>query len=153
MNTITIVFTKNKYSFFSWLVRWAIPRSRFSLALSSHCLIMDDDNTHCYDTMPHSGVRYSKLEDVMDGATVVRILTYKVTDSKAGFDFLTQQLGKPYDLKGAIGLGLNPYREWDDEKSWFCFELAAATLKEAGLDIFVDINHITEIPLMSLKSM
>lgn len=153
MNTITVVFTKNKYSFFSWLVRWAIPRSRFSFALSSHCVIMDENNTHCYDTMPHTGVRYSLLEEVMHGATIVRTLTYSVPDAKAGFDFLISQLGKPYDMKGAIGLGLNPHRAWEDNDSWFCYELCAATLKAAGLDIFEDINHITEIPLMSLKSM
>lgn len=153
MSTLTVVFTKNPRSFFSWLVRWAIPRSRFSFALSSHCLIMDENHTHCYDTMPHTGVRYSKLENVMHGALVVRVLTYQVPDAKAGFEFLKQQIGKPYDLKGAIGLGLNPYREWDEENSWFCFELAAAALRAAGLDIFEDVNHITEIPLMSIKSM
>lgn len=153
MSTMTIVFTKNKWSFFSWLVRWAIPRSRFSLALSSHCVIMDENHTHCYDTMPHTGVRYSLLEKVMDGASVVRILTYTVPDAKAGFEFLTQQLGKPYDLKGAMGLGLNPYREWEENNSWFCYELAAGALSAAGLDIFNDVNHITEIPLMSIKSM
>ena len=43
--------------------------------------------------------------------------------------FVYEQLGKPYDVWGALGIGLG--RNWQDDHAWFCSELMAAALMEA----------------------
>ena len=41
-----------------------------------------------------------------------------------------QQLGKPYDLAGVLGVGL--HRDWRDPGAWFCSELVAWACETAG---------------------
>lgn len=44
------------------------------------------------------------------------------------------QIGKPYDLLGAVGVAV--HRNWDSDDKWFCSELVAYALQEAGLPLF-----------------
>lgn len=43
------------------------------------------------------------------------------------------QVGKPYDWTGALGVGVN--RNWQDERRWFCSELAAWCLLKGGMEL------------------
>jgi hypothetical protein len=45
-------------------------------------------------------------------------------------DFVYSQLGKPYDIWGALGVGIG--RDWQDDHAWFCSELMAAALIKAN---------------------
>ena len=150
MSTITFIFTKSLLSPISWLTRWALPRSRFALAFSSHVLI--EDGEFMYEAIFPQGVRRISRKKALDGCTIVKTLTHTVPDKVAGMEWLRQQDGKRYDLKGAIGASINPNRNWSETDKWFCYELAAGTLKASGLDVFAELSHITEIPLMSLKA-
>lgn len=40
------------------------------------------------------------------------------------------QISKPYDFKGALGLGL--HRDWQDPGHWFCSELVAWAFNQGG---------------------
>ena len=148
METITIVFTKAMWNPLSWLIRYVLPRSRFALAMSSHCYI--DCGVLFYEADPFTGVRVIDKKSVLTYNTVVKTIVYTVHDAGAGIDFLNKQLGKKYDFKGALGLGLAPDRKWHEDNSWFCYELAAATLRAAGRESFDNLCHVTEIALMSI---
>jgi len=149
MDTITVVFTKTPRGILSFLVRWALPRSRFALALSSHCYI--DIGDKWYEADLKAGVREVEKFATSKGEIIVKAITYGVPDIQAGLNFLKEQLGKKYDIKGALGVGIGPDRDWAEDDKWFCYELAAATLRACGRDVFNNISHITEIALFSIK--
>lgn len=147
-DVITVVFTKNIYSPISWLVRWVLPRSRFAWGLSSHCYI--DAGDFMYEADPFKGVRMIQKDIALNSNQVVKVINYTVPDRKAGFDFLNAQLGKKYDFKGAIGMGITAERDWSEDDKFFCYELAACALKAAGRNSFNNLHHIGEISMMSI---
>lgn len=150
--TITVVYTKNMWSPVSWLIRYMLPRSRFALALSSHGYIQDyDDPLTYYEAIIFKGVRRVDVKEVNKN-TIVRIAQYQVPNVQAGMEWLRSQVGAKYDLRGAIGVSITPDRDWREDDSWFCYELIAATLRAAGLDVFSNINHVTEVALFAIKA-
>jgi len=155
MDRVTVVFTKSNFSFISWLIRWALPRSRFALALSSHCLVKLGNEVDGYRTFDMGfGMELKEVDwqDAMKDRVAVATRIYLVPDLAAGIAFAKMQLGKKYDTKGAFGLAIAPSRDWSNEEDWFCYEFAAAFLKASGLDIFHSLAHITETALLSLRS-
>lgn len=62
-----------------------------------------------------------------------------------------EQLGKPYDWLGVLGLGL--HRDWESDDSWWCSEFAAQALKQGGYAPFREaaINRITPEHLWMLN--
>lgn len=148
MNTITVLFTRRRWNAISWLIRWAVPRSRFALSLSSHCMVLAGDTVY-EATMLH-GVRRVPREVAMHGQHLVKMTQYQVPRPSAGLEWLDAQVGKPYDWGGAFGLSLAPDRRWSDASAWYCYELAAAALHAAGRPAFADLNHIGETALMSI---
>ena len=149
MQTITVVFTKRAWNPVSWFIRWCMPRSRFHLARSSHCLIQDGDN-YIEATMLH-GVRSTDSTIALKGQTIIEVVDYEVVDAQVGIEWLRTQIGKSYDFKGAIGIALSPDREWAKEGWWFCYELAAATLTAAGRKSFRSKGYITEHMLLGIR--
>lgn len=49
------------------------------------------------------------------------------------------QLGKPYDWRGLLGLGVR--RRWQDDDKWFCSELVAWAFEQAGHRLFRPDTH------------
>jgi hypothetical protein len=145
---ITILFTRRRWNLVSWLIRWAMPRSRFAWALSSHALIVDGG--FCYEAVMLGGVRCVSLQAVLKNQQPVRELRYTVPDATAGIAWVQTQIGRPYDFKGAFGLALAPGRNWADDDCWFCYELAAGVLKAAGRPEFANLSHIGETALFSI---
>jgi uncharacterized protein YycO len=97
------------------------------------------------------GVRRVKREEALKGLTVVKTVTYSVTNAKSGLEWARAQVGKRYDFKGAFGLAIAPDRDWMEDDAWFCYELGAATLVKAGRDWFRSVGHITESVLLAIK--
>lgn len=149
MEKLTVIFTKRKWNPASWLIRWCMPRSRFHLSLSSHCLIEDGDYL-IEATMLH-GVRRTTRDVALKGQTVVATVDYKVPDAQAGLAFAREQVGMSYDFKGAFGIAVAPDRDWTKEGWWFCYELAAAAIMAAGRPLFRSAGHITEGALLLVK--
>lgn len=171
---ITVLFTRRARSPISWLIRWAVPRSRFALALSSHCLI--DAGEVLYEATMLYGVREVDRATALHGATVVTRTSYQVPDAVAGLAWAKAQvcryvpnpprwlparvrafcgavlkmINSNYDWHGAIGLGLSPYRNWSDESAWYCYEFAAGVLRAAGRPVFAQLSHIGETALMAI---
>lgn len=148
MSVLRILFTRRSNPA-SWMIRYAVPRSRFALARASHCLIADGDRV-IEANMLH-GVRRVEAEEAMDGLVLVRSVDYQVPDAEAGLSWARSQDGKAYDWFGAFGIAISPDRKWQEDDKWFCFELAAAALVKAGLDVFSDVGHINGEHLLMLN--
>jgi hypothetical protein len=149
MNTITVLFTRRTWNPISWLIRWAVPRSRFALALSSHCII--DVGEVLYEAHMLHGVREVNRATALKGQTIVKETRYQVPDAAVGIAWAAAQVGAPYDWPGAIGLGLTPGRDWAQDDKWFCYEFAAGVLRAAGRPVFANLTHIGETALMAIN--
>lgn len=151
MGTIRVLYTKRKWNPISWLIRWALPRSRFAIALASHSVIVDGE--YAIEANMLHGVRRAPVAEVMQGLEVVETVDYMVPDAEAGLAWARAQAKAraKYDWAGAVGLFIAVDRQWQDDSAWFCFELVAATLARAGRVIFVDTGHITGSMLLSIK--
>lgn len=149
MGTITVLFTRRKWNPVSWLIRWAMPRSRFAFALSSHAIVVDGDD--CYEATMTYGVRKVAREVALKNQIVVRETPYTVPDAAAGIAWAAKQAGKPYDFRGALGLALAPGRDWHEDDRWFCYEFAAAVLRHSKRPVFANLSHVGETALMAIN--
>ena len=69
------------------------------------------------------------------------------------YEFLTSQLGKPYDLTAIEALVTG--RDWTTPDSWFCSELQAAALRHCGWfasDLASGFSKITPRDLLLIIS-
>ncbi len=73
-------------------------------------------------------------------------------EEKLFWDFLYDQLGKPYDEIGIFGFVVG--RDWRNESAWFCSELQAAALEYAGVlpRLYSPVNKITPSCLATVLS-
>lgn len=149
MDQLTVLFTRRRFNPISWLIRWAVPRSRFSLALSSHCII--DAGDKMYEATMLHGVRAVDRATALKGQFIVKETRYQVPDASAGIAWAKDQVGTPYDWPGALGLGLTPGRDWGQDDKWFCYELVAGVLRASGRPIFVNLTHVGETALMAIN--
>lgn len=175
MTSIVILFTRRQWNPVSWAIRWAMPRSRFAWALSSHAIIAVGD-IYYEATMIH-GVRKGTADIVLAGQQVVRSVVHAVPDVAAGvvwaeaqlcqfrptapawlpkflrpaYCMLQMVLHSNYDWKGAFGLGLAPDRNWADEADWFCYEFVAGFLRAAGRPLFANLSHVGETALLAIN--
>jgi uncharacterized protein YycO len=53
-------------------------------------------------------------------------------------DYAKEQVGKPYDWLGVVGIVLK--RNWQNDKHWFCSELVAASCIKAGYPL-IDVKN------------
>lgn len=150
MNKLRVIYTKRDWNPVSWSIRYAMPRSRFALALSSHAIIAAPDGKYYEATMLH-GVRAVDRETALAGAAVVREVDYHVPDIDAAMSWLRDQVGKDYDWHGAFGLSLAPGRNWAEPDRWFCYELAAGALRAGGRDVFANLSHVSETALLAIN--
>jgi hypothetical protein len=175
MDQITLLFTRRNWNPVSWLIRWAVPRSRFALALSSHCIIVA--RGRYFEADMFAGVREGVGIDMLKNHIVTRSQNYAVDDVDAGLAWILTQLcpyipnppawlpawaqrayafvdlffHSNYDWSGAAGLGLAPYRDWADPSKWFCYELAAGFLRACGRSVFSNLTHVGETALLAIE--
>jgi uncharacterized protein YycO len=149
MDTIRVLFTKQKWNPISYLIRWALPRNRINWSKSSHGMIVDGD--YIIEASMLHGVRRVPREVALAGKTIVATVDYSVPDAHNGITWAWTQIGAKYDWLAALGLGVDLNRNWRDPSKWYCYELVAATLAEAGKDVFADTGHITETVLLGIK--
>lgn len=149
MSAITVLFTTRRFNPISWLIRWAVPRSRFALSLSSHCIVAD--GMTAYEATMLHGVRRTDLATALKGSILIDKRVYGVPDAAAGLAFAEAQVGKSYDWPGALGLGLTPGRDWKQDDKWFCYEFAAAVIHASGRPIFASLTNVGETALMAIN--
>jgi len=83
-------------------------------------------------TFLHGGVKAWYLDEwkAMDKRRVVADITFRTPDEEAGITWLGQQLGKPYDTLGVLGMAF--WRDSGSDKKHWCSELALGSALAAG---------------------
>lgn len=150
MEKAIILFVRRPWNPVSWLIRWALPVSRFKWARASHSMILDGDHV-IHATMLHGVVR-QPLAEALQGQVLVARKEYAVPDLAAGLAWARSQMGKRYDFKGAFGLSLAPERDWQADDMWFCHELSAGHVHGCGRQIFDKFGHVTDTALLLAAS-
>jgi uncharacterized protein YycO len=120
------------------------------------------------DTVLPDGTLLGARDDVMDGCPAgvqirpadyqqgytLKRVTLPCTDAqqKAYYDFVTAQIGKPYDSTAIAAFAVG--RDWRTPDSWFCSELCAAALEESGVvpPLSAPCNKIAPDDLLLLLS-
>jgi hypothetical protein len=80
------------------------------------------------------GVVETGRVEVEQGASAFALGQINGLDEERFWRFVYSQLGKPYDWRGALGIGANR-RNWRQEDRWFCFELVAAASEYGGVPL------------------
>ena len=98
----------------------------------SHVAVIDGDEV-IEAVYPH--VRVTPLADIIARHSRCAIVEIPC-DEKAAILAARSQIGKPYDLKGMIGIGIN--RDWQDDGQWWCSELVAWAIASGGNKLYRD---------------
>jgi len=158
MDTIRVIFIKHSlWNLPSTAIRLGLPHSLIHLGLSSHSLIVDGDYAieakmlFLDNGKIRTGIRRVLLSEALVGATIIKDVSFKVPYAEAGLIWARAQVGKPYDFKGAFALFLVPNRNWQEDNSWYCYELVAAAIHNSGRKLFNDLGHITGRELLGVN--
>ncbi|MGJ9420480.1 hypothetical protein ACHAC9_22390 [Massilia sp. CMS3.1] len=172
---VTLLYTRNRSHPVSFLIRWAMPRSRFALGLSSHVIVLA--RGRYFEATMGAGVREVEEAVALKGQIIVRRREHSVPDLDAGIAWARLQLctytAQPaswvpawacgvycaaqllmhnnYDWGGALGLGLAPGRNWADEEDWFCYEFAGGFMRACGRQLFDELSHVGETALLAIN--
>lgn len=76
------------------------------------------------------------LKDVLDSSSKFSLKLVDCPDIVAAQRFAVAQIGKKYDTKGVLGIGL--HRDWQEDDCWFCSELFEAILAAGGNQRFIN---------------
>lgn len=110
---------------------------------------MTPDNTVIHATFPF--VVETRLSDFMERYKRSEIVEYAVDDFQAGYSWIREQIGKPYDLAWCAGYVFD--RNWEDEHKWTCSEIQAIMLEKCGTPRFRRdvLNFVTPSRLRAVK--
>jgi hypothetical protein len=108
---------------------WAIQRRTNSPW--SHIDSIDPDGQNVIGALFWKGVVHRPLREVITKASTIGFANVDYVDEEAYWKFLHDQIGKPYDRRGVLGIGMDG-RNWQNDSAWFCSELVAKGLLEAG---------------------
>ena len=95
-------------------------------------------------------VKVTPLNEILSKHTNCVIVDIPCDDNKA-IEAAKSQIGKPYDLKGMLGLAFN--HDWQDDGQWWCSELVAWALSQGDAKLFRDevMHRITPQDLWKLN--
>jgi uncharacterized protein YycO len=103
----------------------------FEGGLASHVGIVVDgqviDATFKHDT------ELWTMDEFLSKHKVVSDVSFSVPNESVAMWYAHKQLGKPYDWTGL--LGFLAWRDWSDDDSWYCSELAMAIAQAGGMKI------------------
>ena len=86
-------------------------------------------------TWLHGGVTIGQRDDwlQMDGRRLVLELDVPLPGEAAAMSWAVDQLGKPYDTSALLGMAI--LRDWQDDRRWYCSELAIAACLAGGMSL------------------
>lgn len=99
---------------------------------------------------PGVQVRYPGYEKWKE--RVVMSIATDAVKEKLFYDFLTAQIGKPYDKTAIWGFATG--RDWRDPQDWYCSELVTAAEEAAGVlpALYIPSNKVTPVMCAALNS-
>ncbi|WP_345815290.1 YiiX/YebB-like N1pC/P60 family cysteine hydrolase [Paraburkholderia sp. PREW-6R] len=80
------------------------------------------------------GVRVTSIEQLVRNHTRISLVDIPCADEGAAAEAALSQVGKPYDWRALLGIGL--HRDWQSDEKWFCSELLAWCLAQGGKRLF-----------------
>lgn len=81
----------------------------------------------------HRGVRAFEKDNWLNANILVESVSVFLSQEESAVRWLIDQIGKPYDVKAIIGM---PFlRDWEDESSFYCTELAILACIKGGRTI------------------
>lgn len=109
----------------------------------SHVAAQLKDGSIVDTTLSHGGVRRWSVDDWARIYKEVETREFILPGEHKAEQWALEQLGKPYDWLGVIGLGLRK-RKWHDETKWFCSEMKAAMAMQGGrMLVRLDAKRVT----------
>jgi uncharacterized protein YycO len=121
-------------------IRWG-TWSRFS-----HCDLVTESGQTVIGATPFGGVHEYPLDERLSG----KFALYNVDADLASVEAAArEQIGKPYDWLGCLGIAA--HRDWQDEDRWFCSELIAHAFAKAGTPLVnpdLRLNRVTPEALL-----
>lgn len=121
MDTVTLLFSTTS-SPFSWLIR-LLTWSRWS-----HVSVVD--GATIIQAHALHGVIRTPLAEAIANDKESKLVRFKCNNPTAVIAAAASQIGKKYDWTALIGFMLR--RDWQEDDSWFCSELAAWAFQQAG---------------------
>lgn len=135
---VRLIFTRND-TIWSSLIRWA------QWSEYSHVSVIIGDDV--ISARFWGGVQREALSSLLAHASGYIVATVDASDKKRVEAFILGEVGKPYDWKAVIGIGI--HRDWHDDKAWCCSELVAAALEYAGTRVVSkQISRVTPQDLL-----
>jgi hypothetical protein len=144
------VYTRSDLPF-SRLICW---RTGAEYSHEGILLVPDEKQITLDSFVSHSalsckGVRITTLRSFLKTATDFRItaLDQEITDQQFSKqrELLVKYEGTPYDLKGAIGLGIG--EDWQEDDAFWCTEWRAFNYLNMGLDL----KYLNDVHRLSPK--
>lgn len=119
------------FFFFTWPDITAYTIRLATQSVWSHVELGLPQHQQSWGSVRAHGVASFDLSGRIQSAEKVMQVTIPATPFQeyTAKEFVYHQLGKPYDIWGALGVGLG--RNWQDDHAWFCSELMAAALLKA----------------------
>jgi uncharacterized protein YycO len=149
MKKIKLIFSNSKLPL-SPLIRW-VTWSDFS-----HVALLLDEDTIIESTLSHNGVQIDSLINFKNRAKNWLIVELEINIEHLNWDDLVSiaknEVGKPYDLLGILGLSI--HRNWQEDDKWWCSELIPYILLKWGIRLFNSefIHRIVPQHLLILPS-
>jgi uncharacterized protein YycO len=125
---LRMMFT-NSNKIGSFLIRW-VTWSDYS-----HTALLIDDTRIAHADF--SGVHVEDIQSLKDRSKKWMIVEYEYDKVDEVIQACLEQVGKPYDYSGIVGILLRNVDLQDDSK-WWCSEYPAGGCKKAGKPMFQD---------------
>jgi len=115
----------------SRLIRW------FTHSNYSHVDIITPDGHRTGARTDHpvasrAGVQQRPIDYAVFTRDKRLIIPCSATQADYAYDWLLDQLGKPYDRTGLFASFMLDRPQWRDERSWWCSELGTVFVEKAG---------------------
>ena len=139
-----IIFSKRRHVG-SWLIR-TVTWSEWS-----HVELVLPNGQLLGAAAPH-GVVVDKLDKRLSIASqVIEMDVSRWVNASAVEAWANEQVGKPYDWAGCVGIGI--HRDLQDDKKWFCSEFVVAALCAGGFEPYrlETLHRITPQDLWKLN--
>lgn len=150
MSKVYAIYSGNNKSAFSQVIRHRITPKNEPLFPYSHCgLIIEPkaelitvDSLVTHSSFKGKGVHFTTVKNFIAHATQYQINVFD--EETENFSMLMELAkiydGTPYDLQGAIGLGVG--EDWQIDSDFWCSEWDAFILKHMGFSFMQhDIEH------------
>jgi hypothetical protein len=120
MQTIPVIFSRNTKPF-SYIIR--LFDKGAVICPFSHVGIISQCGNYVYEAKGGKGVIKTPIWEFKDNATYWETGYFPTLNRRKAYHRAEEQLGKPYDLMGAVAIGV-PFigREWGCPEAWFCSE-------------------------------